>query len=1466
MPQHAILEKMLDRLYASLMRGPGLNCRPHSSRQRVDVTKLDGLGSSGELGAAAEVLSALLGPDGAITIPATLKRPAWMPPPSGRWNRAPKVEFDEAAEVDDGLEPEERARRKAAEKAWNDQRALLTKLRNLSEDAKTYEQDTGVHALSIGYGVLSLPPGVASRSGRVLAPIAFIPVTLAVRTGAKAGIEIRTRGAGVDLVTPNMALLAWLERETGERIPELFEDDEGTAPWQEIQELVRIAVERTGIESVDLDAWGCVPTAPLRAIPKSDELPPGAALLPGVVIGLFPASNQGLIRDTRALIDAPELDGPVESFVDVNVQLVEDEPIADETETEEAAIDTALRSYGEERFVARADPFQAEAVRRARSSTGLVIHGPPGTGKSQTITNIIGDHLARGERVLFVCDKRTALDVVANRLEAMGMAHLCALVHDSKRDQRRLYMGIRAALDELTDTTTDKGARGKLRRVDRELETLSTELRSVAAALGDPVGDGPSFHDLVGGWLGITTPHVEGLDATAVDLPALESSERDLGVLIQRGSDVAYPINPWSKVAGTNFDAFLGRRQDELRRELASLEEDARAADATAHETIPPFDEERPLAVQAAARTELIVPLREVLETVSITTRARVAGMDAAALERGAKQLAAAADARALLTEPLDGELALVTEGAVIPVGDLNTAIADLDRYIDGQSRWYRFLLWGRKRTAGKVLRPYGLAVSLENAQRVHLFLRGLRARLLAKALVRELAGADAPLPANDTELVGYLDHAEATIRLVRQADTDEVVPAVVRSVLTGESDSAALLDGLERSAPRAQTVTRFTESLAGIDLFHAEWQGQVDGLLRQGRTATSTITDLISRFDTLEGVLRVRTALDALPPAIAAAARCVLSAGLDPEEGLDALRRHALSRAIEARLAEDETLRRLDGRRLEDALARFVHLEGRKRGLVRDVILHEWTERQKERLLAGTRSRLGSAGAALRRRLFVRGQRAMRLRQMIAAGVTDDEQGDPLFDMCPVWMASPETVAQVFPREELFDVVVFDEASQLRLEEALPVLTRAKRAVIAGDPKQLPPTRFFEAGISTSETGELETEQDLFEAQQGEVEDLLAAALNLDIDEAYLDVHYRSSNADLISFSNKTFYGGRLQAVPGHPRNRTRIPPIRLVPVDGLYDKRGNAQEAQQVVDIVDGLLKRAEPPSIGIACFNLVQRDMIRDMLDERAQEDDEFARRLSTARELRREGSFEGLFVKNLESVQGDERDHIIVSTTYGPNREGKFYRRFGPLGMRGGGRRLNVLVTRARDELHLVTSIPREVYLSAEPVPAGKRPSGGWLLFAYLRHAEYLADLYQQANERWDNALREGTPRVNENPIAPVSEFAHALGQRLTDELSIGSDVHWGNAGFCVDAALHDPEHAEDVTAGLLCDFTRYDRAPDRVAWEVFRTELLAGQGWSLHRVWTPTFFRDRRRVLAAVKDAAEAARSNRPTTS
>jgi hypothetical protein len=227
-----------------------------------------------------------------------------------------------------------------------------------------------------------------------------------------------------------------------------------------------------------------------------------------------------------------------------------------------------------------------------------------------------------------------------------------------------------------------------------------------------------------------------------------------------------------------------------------------------------------------------------------------------------------------------------------------------------------------------------------------------------------------------------------------------------------------------------------------------------------------------------------------------------------------------------------------------------------------------------------------------------------------------------------------------------------------------------------------------------------------------------------------------------------------------------------------------------------------------------------------------------------------------VRNLENVQGDERDHMIISTTYGPDQQGRFFRRFGPLGQAGGGRRLNVLVTRARSMVHLVTSIPSSVYQARPEVPAGTTPNGGMLLFGYLAYAERLEQIYKEADQRLVAAKALHEAHCEVRPTRYPSSLATALGEHLEANHGISTEVHWGNDGFAVDAALVHPDRPEDVTIGVLCDGSRFEKAADRVQWDIFRSEVLEANQWRLHRIWSPQFFRDPKSAIAKLKKAAQ----------
>lgn len=1407
-----ILKTLFQRLQAGLADGPGLNARPHHSRQRVDLTHFIHLGGPDP----SQLLKLLLDSNsGTLTFPG----------------------------------------KDTGEPAFK----LLARLRDIAADASDYLQDHGESSLFIGFPLLSIPPvtdRAGNRSRRILAPIALIPIQLSVRRHTGGGVHIEASGQGADRLIPNPALFAWLEQQTGESAEKLL-GTEIEEPRDELAALLNWVIKsvRPAAETT------FNPDTPLQAVPRPDSLPPGASLLPSAVLGLFPISNPGLLRDIAWMRDHPdELAVPVTGFLRPEAL---NEPAAPNPSPEAepvAPVDstTQRRRFTDEFPVAPADPCQAEAVAHARHAPALVVHGPPGTGKSQTIANIIGDHLARGQRVLFVCDKRTALDVVQYRLAALGLGDLCGVIHDAQGDRRDFYLQLRATLDSLTEAPVLPDPGPELDRTNARLTALHSELYDAFLPLhsGAPA---QSFHQLCGEWLRLRSLGTTDLVPVPNLQPqALEHVRAEIQEVATRALNAHWATSPFRDRLALTPESWRDRNAAAWTLFLTRLVDLARTLDSTHPlQTSPhgitslPIPANLPYPTQAATRRRLAQLLSDIHQSQSPELDTRIA--DEPQSQRWFNTLSSSTEF-AELDQPLDRDLWPAMRDHVPDFAEIRRLALALDAWAEVAGSWKRFVSFTRRTAVKPLFDRLALPLTPEGTARARALISALQIRWTVSELRSEILGA-APQLASDPQLIALRDNLPRwrELRALIDSPSGQPVAAPILDSLRNPANRQALIQALTDSAQRADQLYQIEQHVLPTGFLTAkaweEWATQLGSEL----PALPLADEFFTERDTLEDAVRLIAREATLPTPVQTALQQTTRAQLDPEQTLAALQAAALGNALRDRIQSQPALARIDSQRVEAALDELGKLTELKARQVRALILHQWQKLWRERLLASTGSRLNSLGASLRQRLFVRGQRALKLRQMIATGAGTPD-GDPLFDLCPIWMASPATVAQVFPREATFDVVLFDEASQCRLEEALPVLLRARRVVIAGDPRQLPPTRFFESAPADSDEAEAANAEEVFNQQQVGAEDLLSAALNLAVQESFLDVHYRSRHAALIEYSNHAFYGSRLQPIPGNPARTPALPPIHLIHVDGIYLDRGNESEARAAVDLVAQLLALPNPPSIGIACFNLPQRDLILDSLDERAGSDAEFAARLEVARARQGAGSFEGLFVKNLENVQGDERDHLILSTTFGPGPDGRFIRNFGALSRSGGERRLNVLVTRARERVHILTSIPRTEYHHTDP--AAGPVTGRHHLYAYLRHAEAVTIRHQPV-----------TPTSAQSPVpAPATATCHvqstrnpsalaiALGQSFTAQHQRSSTVHWGNDGFCVDIALiPDPDPAHPAT-GILTDFNRYTRTPDPIAWEQFRTALLRQQGWELRRVWSPDLFRDPDHTLTRLAPA------------
>ncbi|MBI1325738.1 DUF4011 domain-containing protein [bacterium] len=367
-----------------------------------------------------------------------------------------------------------------------------------------------------------------------------------------------------------------------------------------------------------------------------------------------------------------------------------------------------------------------------------------------------------------------------------------------------------------------------------------------------------------------------------------------------------------------------------------------------------------------------------------------------------------------------------------------------------------------------------------------------------------------------------------------------------------------------------------------------------------------------------------------------------------------------------------------------------------------------------------------------------LRGARAISLRQFFERG---GELG--LRSLRPVWMMIPDVVSQLLPRiPGLFDIVIFDEASQMPVEHSLPSLFRAKTVVVSGDEKQMPPSSFFTSRVENDETDDEEDEasEDQLSDQERDAQeeswnrrdikdcpDLLHLAESI-LPRAMLQIHYRSKYRELISFSNSAFYRNELSIPVIQPEEKIRNDkPVEFIPVKGVYSKQTNEAEAKRVVAYLEAIWRtsRANCPSVGIVTFNRKQADLVEELLEQRAEQNATFRNAFIRERDRTDHGEDMSLFVKNVENVQGDERDVIIFSTTFGRNGQGIFRKNFGVLGQNGGERRLNVAITRARQKVALVTSMPISDVsdmMNLKRAPSSPRD----YLQGYLEYARLVSD--------------------------------------------------------------------------------------------------------------------------------------------
>jgi superfamily I DNA and/or RNA helicase len=446
-----------------------------------------------------------------------------------------------------------------------------------------------------------------------------------------------------------------------------------------------------------------------------------------------------------------------------------------------------------------------------------------------------------------------------------------------------------------------------------------------------------------------------------------------------------------------------------------------------------------------------------------------------------------------------------------------------------------------------------------------------------------------------------------------------------------------------------------------------------------------------------------------------------------------------------------------------------------------------------------------------------------------------------------PVILTNPSAVDAILPlKQGLFNIVIFDEASQLRVSDTFTSLIRGQYKIIAGDEHQMPPSSYFQSTAEfiyvdddEEEDNKVFSEEDE-QMQLAESESLLQYASTLKdkiVNKSTLDFHYRSDHPALIEFSNCAFYGGNLVPFP----SVEVYTPIEFRPVNGRYETRTNPAEVAEILKIIENEIhpdQKGKYPSLGIATFNINQRNLITEALNEASEKSPVFAKKLLELRDR-------GLFVKNLENIQGDEKDIMIISTTFGIQPDGKFSQNFARLNRIEGYKLLNVLITRAKHKIYVCTSIPREKYLSYPEAIKSEGNNKKGILYAYLAYAEAISNCNEESAKSILKSLKEQSfekPRIISNSDGlSESPFEEEVYELLLDNFEKENVIQqYEVGGFRLDFVIKTKK--KDVV--LECDGKEYHQSEEAYAYDMYRQKELERMGFVVYRIWSTNWFQDK----------------------
>jgi len=1251
--------------------------------------------------------------------------------------------------------------------------ALARRLLRLAGDAKTAEEEQGLNILYLAIGFLKWRESPSSEIQRE-APLILLPVQL-VRNERTSTFDIQCRD---DDITTNLPLQARLKQDFGIVLPEV-EETEGWAPSQYYSQVTDAVSGQAGW-SLDED---------------------------GMQLGFFSFAKLLMHRDldpdtwpNETLSGNPLLRGILLDGFE------SDEPLFGPADKLDEKLDPADIIQ-----VIDADASQTKVIEEVRKGASLVVQGPPGTGKSQTITNIIAAAAHDGKTVLFVAEKMAALSVVHDRLVKCGLRDVCLELHSRTANKKALAQELGRTLMASAAVLPGASDPMQLRKTRDELNDISNLLHEPFSNTGDTPFK--AISEIIG-FLG------KGAPPPTIPLDKLEELDEDARK--DAVSIIAAFVSALKRVGTPDQHPFRGTEDLDLQpTDLSRLESEIAAAVQSISE------------LEAETSRVSDIMHQSMPETISDVLKLSLVlkSLDSApvGVHTYINVLFAQAQNPRLIESLNAGVSWAEAHSAASPKFSASAWSVDLSEIrvaIVGGQTSFLSRLFGKYRRASKELSTF-LSIDLPKApaERLALVEELADVQLKRKSLANEEIWLQGVLGGSEWrgERTPFLEISRVASWLseLKNAEIFSNSTQVIEA-LESLPNPAATAKALSDQANRSRELIETPLKRLKLELEKAGFGEDLDSVkLAQLKATFVNMVEDTSRY--VEWADFARSISSATRQGASQIVRSVLDGTLDStcavQEFTYACAEARWNYARQAR-PELNSLAQLDR---HDLVRRFCDLEKERIETAKTLIL----SRHFDQVPRGSAGEMGIIRGEIARK---RGHKPLRWVMKHA--------GSMVQRIKPVMLMSPISVAQFLPPLSVkFDLLVIDEASQIRPEDALGVVARARQIVVVGDQKQLPPTSFFERLVDDAE--EDGDDEDLpVGATAADMESILSLCEARGLRQRMLEWHYRSRDPSLIRVSNAEFYGDGL-VLPPSPLQLDEDYGLKFRKVPGVYARGGsgvgrqgtNRIEAEAVVRAVADHARKCPDLSLGVVTFSKAQADMINEVLEYQRQRDPVLAAFL-------REGKAEDVFIKNIENVQGDERDVILISVGYGPQQpNGPLTNmNFGPINGEGGERRLNVLFSRAR--------VRCEVFASFDPGdidPNRNKREGPRVLKRLLEYAK-------------SGIMDERVP----TGLGADSYFEEDVADVITS-LGYIADLQVGTAGFRIDIGVRHPDRPGQYLVAVECDGAAYHSALWARERDRLRQGILENLGWEFHRIWSTDWFHHRKREIEKLQEKLMQAR-------